>query len=221
MKKYIFIVLIPLLAVFILTGVSCVNKNVTPVVNNSPVVGGDKDIHGCIGSAGYTWCEVKQKCLRSWEEQCDEKAADLINNEPIVNQEVQKPEEAENYIYRNDQYGFKMSLKKRYWNGYTVTNRGSGFYTVDMLDFNMPTNSQKWPRPTAFMFVISVFTPAKWQEAKNECLSGGRPEDCNGTFLAQSDKYAFAYTRAQDCPKDLDATFNEAKNTIKTFELIK
>jgi hypothetical protein len=34
-------------------------------------VGGDKDEHGCIGSAGYTWCESKQKCLRGWEEPCE------------------------------------------------------------------------------------------------------------------------------------------------------
>ncbi|MFA5831736.1 MAG: hypothetical protein WC878_07985 [Candidatus Paceibacterota bacterium] len=35
-----------------------------------PVVGGDSDIHGCKGSAGYSWCELKQKCLRTWEEPC-------------------------------------------------------------------------------------------------------------------------------------------------------
>lgn len=34
------------------------------------IVGGDKDSHGCIGSAGYSWCEAKQKCLRVWEEDC-------------------------------------------------------------------------------------------------------------------------------------------------------
>jgi len=34
-------------------------------------VGGDKDEHGCIGSAGYTWCKVKEKCLREWEEPCE------------------------------------------------------------------------------------------------------------------------------------------------------
>jgi len=34
-------------------------------------VGGDRDEHDCIGSAGYTWCEPKQKCLRSWEEECE------------------------------------------------------------------------------------------------------------------------------------------------------
>ena len=32
--------------------------------------GSDRDSHGCIGSAGYTWCEPKQKCLREWEESC-------------------------------------------------------------------------------------------------------------------------------------------------------
>lgn len=34
------------------------------------IVGNDRDEHGCIGSAGYTWCEAKQKCLRTWEEAC-------------------------------------------------------------------------------------------------------------------------------------------------------
>jgi len=34
------------------------------------LVGNDRDVHGCIPSAGYIWCEVKQKCLRPWEESC-------------------------------------------------------------------------------------------------------------------------------------------------------
>ena len=34
------------------------------------IVGNDSDEHGCIGSAGYIWCESKQKCLRTWEEEC-------------------------------------------------------------------------------------------------------------------------------------------------------
>lgn len=34
------------------------------------IVGNDRDEHGCIGSAGYSWCEEKQKCLRTWEESC-------------------------------------------------------------------------------------------------------------------------------------------------------
>ncbi|KKP86190.1 MAG: hypothetical protein UR89_C0030G0003 [Candidatus Roizmanbacteria bacterium GW2011_GWA2_35_8] len=34
------------------------------------LVGNDLDEHGCKGSAGYSWCEGKQKCLRVWEEPC-------------------------------------------------------------------------------------------------------------------------------------------------------
>jgi len=39
--------------------------------SNDQMVGNDKDEHGCIGSAGYSWCEAKQKCLRTWEEPCE------------------------------------------------------------------------------------------------------------------------------------------------------
>lgn len=44
---------------------------VTPGPKPAPApIGGDSDTHGCKGSAGYSWCEAKQKCLRSWEEEC-------------------------------------------------------------------------------------------------------------------------------------------------------
>ena len=36
------------------------------------LVGNDEDEHGCKASAGYSWCESKQKCLRTWEEKCEE-----------------------------------------------------------------------------------------------------------------------------------------------------
>lgn len=31
------------------------------------MVGSDKDEHGCIASAGYTWSEVQKDCIRLWE----------------------------------------------------------------------------------------------------------------------------------------------------------
>ena len=34
-------------------------------------VGGDKDEYGCIGSAGYMWCETLQECVRPWETYCE------------------------------------------------------------------------------------------------------------------------------------------------------
>lgn len=32
-----------------------------------PRVGADRDAHGCIGSAGYAWCEREAACVRPWE----------------------------------------------------------------------------------------------------------------------------------------------------------
>jgi len=36
------------------------------------MVGNDTDEHGCIGSAGYVWCEELQECIRPWETNCTE-----------------------------------------------------------------------------------------------------------------------------------------------------
>lgn len=32
------------------------------------VVGGDRDAHGCIGSAGYTYSQIKKDCVRVFEQ---------------------------------------------------------------------------------------------------------------------------------------------------------
>ncbi len=32
------------------------------------LVGADRDAHGCIASAGYTWSEAQASCVRVWEE---------------------------------------------------------------------------------------------------------------------------------------------------------
>lgn len=32
-----------------------------------PAVGSDRDAHGCIGSAGYQWCQRSGRCERPWE----------------------------------------------------------------------------------------------------------------------------------------------------------
>ena len=51
------------------------NKVEAPIL-----VGGDKDEHGCIGSAGYSWCAVKNKCLRVWEEKCEATSSSTSEN---------------------------------------------------------------------------------------------------------------------------------------------
>ena len=65
----------------------------TIIESNQPIVGNDRDAHGCIGSAGYTWCEAKQKCLRTWEEPCQTPQADAT---------------AGWKTYTNTEYGFEI-----------------------------------------------------------------------------------------------------------------
>lgn len=30
-------------------------------------IGGDRDAHGCLAPAGYTWCARERTCVRPWE----------------------------------------------------------------------------------------------------------------------------------------------------------
>jgi hypothetical protein len=60
------------LGVFYVLRVNKKSVTQTELNNQETVVGGDKDEHGCILSAGYSWCEIKQKCLRPFEESCEE-----------------------------------------------------------------------------------------------------------------------------------------------------
>ncbi len=47
---------------------------------NSPIVGNDRDKHGCIGSAGYIWSVLKKECVRSFElTQNDKNAIELVS----------------------------------------------------------------------------------------------------------------------------------------------
>lgn len=53
-------------------------QNVNPGQDVTPKrpIGGDRDEHGCLIGAGYTWCDASQKCFRPWEETCEVKQTD-------------------------------------------------------------------------------------------------------------------------------------------------
>lgn len=42
------------------------------------LIGGNQDEHGCLIAAGYSWCEASQKCLRVWEEDCQDDVANIL-----------------------------------------------------------------------------------------------------------------------------------------------
>lgn len=68
---------LPLFAILVFVGglllFGCLEPQppINSTLNNThPIIGNDSDIHGCKASAGYSWCEVSQKCIRPWEENC-------------------------------------------------------------------------------------------------------------------------------------------------------
>lgn len=39
----------------------------TAASGTAPLLGADRDAHGCIGSAGYVWSPLLQTCVQPWE----------------------------------------------------------------------------------------------------------------------------------------------------------
>lgn len=66
-KNYILCVILILLIVIVaLLLAFCINPN-----NEKKVIGGDKDEHGCLIGAGYSWNETEEKCVREWSNESD------------------------------------------------------------------------------------------------------------------------------------------------------
>lgn len=87
------------------------NKQATQSAQ-TPVVGADKDAHGCIASAGYTWSSLKDSCVRPFEQiQLDiidnkesyETAAFLIVDEKKQAAEVFLKESPESIVLKHVQ----------------------------------------------------------------------------------------------------------------------
>ena len=82
-----------------------INSNL-PTNSVEPVVGGDKDEHGCIGSAGYSWCRPLDKCIRIWEEDCYATAEDGIKD--AFAQKYNKPVADFNINISQQQVGYAV-----------------------------------------------------------------------------------------------------------------
>lgn len=79
--------------------------------NQFNIVGNDRDEHGCIGSAGYSWCEIKQKCLRLWEEKCE--IDSLKVNESISSEKLGI--KVSYYSYPENKIGSKVEKNRIYF----------------------------------------------------------------------------------------------------------
>ena len=71
------------------------------ITNTNQLVGGDADEHGCIGSAGYSWCDPLNRCVRQWEDPCP------VSMEPQGLTTDWK-------TYTNEKYNFSFKYPREY-----------------------------------------------------------------------------------------------------------
>jgi hypothetical protein len=101
-------------------------------INQPNIVGADRDEHGCIASAGYSWCEIKQKCLRIWEEKCEEGGLEVnesVSSEKLgikvsyysstENKTGSKVEDNRIYFYMNGSVNVSDYKSGQYLEGFT------------------------------------------------------------------------------------------------------
>lgn len=92
MKKYqllliIFILIGLLISTYYLTAPTEEEIINDPVIEEQ-AIGGQRDDHGCLIGGGHSWCEASQRCIRLWEEGCDDeifKLSEIIKTETGVN----------------------------------------------------------------------------------------------------------------------------------------
>jgi len=166
--------------------------------NGRNLIGGQKDEHGCIIPAGYSWCEAKQKCLRTWEEKCESPSSTDIS---------------EWSVYRNTNFGFELKFPKS-WDGYQVHE---GVYpNYSYVSFSFSGNHQPFT-----IFQIVRRTSEQWVNI------GGNPGEkildkssygymvCDGCCDSIGD-----FTGGGQFDIFQVARCKEAPEIIKTFQLI-
>jgi hypothetical protein len=109
MKK-IFLILILIIFIIGCTNITYENKTNEQQTKKETIIGNDSDIHGCKASAGYSWCEKKQKCIRTWEESCNIESENI----DVSKLKITKNEFAPNYIISTTKDGITYEFPLRY-----------------------------------------------------------------------------------------------------------
>lgn len=116
-------------------------------MDKPPMIGGDKDKHGCLPAAGYTWSGIKNKCIRVWEDgiRLDEKnntssaqfSAFLVFPDNSTDKvEVYLPGKEPVIINATSDYTWEGSNMKitRYRLGHELKADGKVYFHNDLMD---------------------------------------------------------------------------------------
>lgn len=114
-------------------------------------------------------------------------------------------------IYKNEEYGFEMTLTD-VLKGYRVVEKQNAESVS--LRFEIPISSEYNNSGWWDLFLIAVYTKDGWEKIQKE--EGPQPE-----FIAENDSYVFGYARGHDVPKDFTNVDIGFPKIISSFKLIK
>jgi len=112
---------------------------------DTTIVGNDKDEHGCIASAGYTWSPIRNECIRVFEQiklqpitenSADSAAAFLLFSQDRKQAELFLPGQSKGLVLtgtgeEGNQHWTKDSLEIILWKGYVVRKNNKPIYHGD------------------------------------------------------------------------------------------
>ena len=140
------------------------------------LIGGDRDKHGCLIAAGYSWCEEKQKCLRVWEEGCGDITTLLAELDKATSGSFTSlSEEIFNWIGESGEVSVE---------GYSKTVYGT---VTDMnYEINHFMNSEGFVEDDRN--ILDKMDPARgYQKEKIACLVSSRKSDDSTPLSTQSE----------------------------------
>ncbi len=70
-------------AILLVCGCAQNNGPATNATNETRLIGGDRDVHGCLGPAGYSWNASIGACVREWELDASQRRAVMVAVAPI------------------------------------------------------------------------------------------------------------------------------------------
>ena len=109
-------------------------QKIVVVPGRRNMVGGDRDKHGCIGSAGYQWSEVQQDCIRCVRKGYPDEAVDGSQSAFIVF----SPDSTQVELF------FSSGDKTRYWIGAHSQSGGYAWNVEDDDTKNVRRINGKW-----------------------------------------------------------------------------
>lgn len=95
------------------------SKNKTAENKEKPMVGNDRDAHGCIGSAGYTWSEVKKECIQIFASGTALTAVDPSLNKSLAAYVVFNEDQTKAELFMASVKGSKVLQRKGSSGSYT------------------------------------------------------------------------------------------------------